>query len=122
MKTRKIRKAVRSKLLERVNEVYYGHAPADRKNIFAVFTLEEVSVIDACTVMNLLVELSDYGTDDTAIEDIADRVQEDFDHYHYLDDSLEFMAYLDSRKTITENDKLILRRRIEFELRVYGGN
>lgn len=121
MRTRKIRKAVRTKLLERVKEVYYSHAPADRKNIFAVFNLEEVSVNDGCTVMNLLVELSDYGTDDTTIEDMADAIQEDFDHYHYIDESLEFMSYLDSRKPITEDDKLIMRRRIEFELRVYGG-
>lgn len=120
-KNLKIRKVIKSKLRERIDCVYYDHAPSKRENIFAVFNLEETTVIDGCTTVNLLVELSDYGTDDTAIEQLADDIQDDFDHFHYLDDSLEFMAYLDSRKTITENDKLILRRRVEFELRVYGG-
>lgn len=117
----KIRKAVKSKLREHIDCVYYDHAPSKRENIFAVFNIEETAVIDGCTTVSLLIELSDYGTDDTAIETLADAIQSDFDHYHYLDESLEFMTYLDSRKSIPENDKLILRRRLEFELRVYGG-
>lgn len=120
-KTLKIRKAITAKLKERVTDVFYGHAPAKRETVFAVFNLEETDVIDGCTTVSLLVELSDYGADDTAIETLADAIQSDFDHHHYLDESLEFMAYLDSRKQIPEKDKLILRRRLEFELRVYGG-
>lgn len=120
-KTLDIRKAVRNVLLTRTNNVYYRSAPADCVKPYAVFLIDEVSTIDGCTVMNLLIEVSDYGTDDTAIETLADNIQADFDHYRFINDTLEFSAYLDSRKNITDNDKLILRRRIEFELRVYGG-
>ena len=121
-KTLDIRKAVRDLLLTRLENVYYRSAPADAKKPYAVFLVDETTVIDGCTVCSLLIELSDYGTDDTVIETLADNIQSDFDHFHFINSALEFSAYLDSRKNITDNDKLILRRRIEFELRVYGGN
>ena len=121
-KTLDIRKAVRDLLLTRFENVYYRSAPADAQKPYAVFLVDETTVIDCCTVCSLLIELSDYGTDDTVIETLADNIQSDFDHFHFINDNLEFSAYLDSRKNITDNDKLILRRRIEFELRVYGGN
>ena len=121
-KTLDIRKAVRDLLLTRLENVYYRSAPADAEKPYAVFLVDETTVIDGCTVCSFLIELSDYGTDDTAIETLADNIQSDFDHFHFINDNLEFSAYLDSRKNITDNDKLILRRRVEFELRVYGGN
>ena len=121
-KTLDIRKAVRDLLLTRLENVYYRSAPADAEEPYAVFLVDETTVIDGCMVCSLLIELSDYGTDDTAIQTLADNIQSDFDHFHFINDNLEFSAYLDSRKNITDNDKLILRRRIEFELRVYGGN
>lgn len=120
-KTLKIRKAVRGELIKIVEHSYYAHAPAGVNKPYAVFMIDEVSVIDGCTVANLLVELSDYGTDDTTIESLSDATQAAFDHWVYNDGSIEIASYLDSKKTITENDKQILRRRIEFELRIYGG-
>lgn len=120
-KTLKIRKAVRDELIQIVERSYYAHAPAEVVKPYAVFLVDEVSTIDGCTVANLLIEVSDYGTDDTTVDSLCDAAQAVFDHWVYNDGVIEIASYLDSRKAITENDKLILRRRLEFELRIYGG-
>lgn len=120
-KTLKLRKALKDQMLTCIDDVYYGRAPSSATKPYAVFVVEENFTRDGCAVCTIIIDIADYGTDDTVIEQLADDIQEAFDHFHYLDISMSFTTYLDSRKPIPEDDKLILRRRIEFELRVYGG-
>lgn len=119
-RTRRLRKAVRTYLLQisGLNRCYYRIAPANAKTPFLVFLLEEITRDGEISQYDLEVDLSDYGTDDTQIEDIADAVQDGLDYLYHIDEILEFRIYAETRNTVEETDKNIMRRRLIFALRM----
>lgn len=119
-RTGRLRKAVRANLVQisGLNRCYFRIAPANAKTPFLVFLLEEITRDGEISQYDLEVDISDYGTDDTQIEDIADAVQDGLDFLHYIDNKQEFRVYAETRNTVEESDKNIMRRRLTFSLRL----
>ena len=119
-RTRRLRKTVRANLVQisGLNRCYFRIAPANTKTPFLVFLLEEVTRDGEISQYDLEVDISDYGTDDTQIEDIADAVQDGLDYLYHIDDKQEFRIYAETRNTVEETDKNIMRRRLTFALRL----
>lgn len=119
-RTRRLRKAVRAHLVQisGLDQCYYRIAPAKAGTPFLVFLLEEITRDGEIGQYDLEVDISDYGTDDTMVEDLADAVQDGLDYLYYLDEKMEFRVYAETRNTVEESDKNIMRRRLTFSLRL----
>lgn len=118
METVELRTVIRDRLLLDIEKVYFGVAPADAPDLRAVFELRQLSYEDGMSIMELTVELFDYGTDTELLEAIADRVQANFNHYFVLREAFSASFYPEKRQPVYEDDKNIIRRRLTFQVRV----
>lgn len=119
METNNLRSLIRTQLLARASRVYYGVAPASAEYPYTVFELKELSFEDGLSLQELEVNLVDYGTDKEPIEDLADGIQADLDHFQALTDDFQVSCYKERRQPMYEDDKLIIRRRLTFQVRLY---
>lgn len=119
METNNLRALVRTKLLARTSRVYYGVAPSSAEYPYTVFELKELSFDDGLSLQELEVGLVDYGTDKEPIENLADGIQADLDHFQDLTDDFEISIYKERRQPLYEDDKQIIRRRLTFQVRLY---
>lgn len=124
MKTKALRDSVKHALKEASGvSVFHRFAPAWAKPPFLVFSMMLVIHGEAIDRYDLMVDISDYGTEEeSTIDDIADRVAENMDATEYLDGSLSWVSYLSSANMIEEGDKNIQRRRLNFEIRLIERN
>lgn len=99
--------------------VWYGQAKEKDQRPYLVYTVEQLSHSDNQRLMELEVNVVDYGDDTAPAEEISDAVEEAFDAWHYLDENLQISAYNDRRQTVEEEDRNIIRRRLLLELHVY---
>lgn len=121
--TRKLRDSVKTALrgASGIDAVFYRRAPATQAPPFVVFLLDLMTQ-DGCISQYLLtVECSSYGIDDDVIDDLADNIQYGMEDSLVLDDTHAWDCWCNSRQSVDESDKNILRRRIDFTLRYIGG-
>ena len=60
----------------------------------------------------------DYGEDTAPAESIADDLQQRLDHFQTLEETFEVSVYRERRQPLQENDKLVIRRRLTFQVRL----
>jgi len=84
-----------------------------------VFENSEVSSSDSKTLIQLEVNIFDYGTSTRVIEDLADTVQATLNKYYFINSEIQFVVYKGLRQKVEEDDKLIIRRRLLFEIQLH---
>ncbi len=99
--------------------VYYegNQEPAAYPRI--VYDLSEVSYDSGKTLYQLEINVIDYGTNTNPAEDLTDNIQETLNKYYFINDEIQFVVYRGSRQKVTEDDKLITRRRLLFEIHLH---
>ena len=114
-----LRALFQQKLLESSAHVYYGTAPASVQYPCIVWSLQELSYEDGFSLQELETEVMDYGEDTAPAETIADDLQQRLDHFQTLKDAFEVSVYRERRQPLQENDKLVIKRRLTFQVRLY---
>ena len=114
-----LRGLFQKKLLESTAHVYFGTAPASVQYPCIVWSLQELSYEDGFSLQELETEVMDYGEDTAPAETIADDLQQRLDHFQTLTDAFEVSVYRERRQPLQENDKLVIRRRLTFQVRLY---
>jgi len=100
-------------------KVYYEGLQESGKYLYLVYELSEVSYDSGKTLYQLEVNIFDYGTDTRTVEDLADTVQSTLSKYYFINDEIQFAVYRGSRQKVSEDDKLIIRRRLLFEIHLH---
>ena len=120
-----LRTAVVSKLGEVMpqgSKIYYQQAQNDHPKIYAVFTLNMVSLIDGRYTYELEINVMDYGEDTSAIENLADSIQAVFNKLVIINDYIGVYFYAEMRNSVEEEDRNALRRRLTFSTYLYERN
>lgn len=84
-----------------------------------VFELSEASYNSGKTLYQLEVNVIDYGTSTKVTEDLADTVQTALNKYYFINSEIQFSVYRGLRQKVEEEDKLIIRRRLLFEIHLH---
>ena len=84
-----------------------------------VFDLNEVSYDSGKTLCQLEVNVIGYGTSTRSIEDLADTAQSTLNKYYFMNNEIQFTVYRGLRQKVEEEDKLIIRRRLLFEIQLH---
>ncbi len=100
-------------------KVYYEGTQEPGKYLYLVFELNEVSYADGKTLMQLEVNIFDYGTNKRVVDDLADMIQEILNKYYFINNEIQFVVYKGLRQKVEENDKEIIRRRLLFEIQLH---
>jgi len=100
-------------------KIYYQQAEKDHATKYIVYTLDEVLREDERTMLELEVNVMDYGTDTSAAETLADTIQTAFDKRFCINEDIAVYFYTDRRNSPKEQDSLIIRRRLTFTTYLY---
>ena len=119
MATADLRRYLQALLMQEAERAYYGTAPSDAAFLYLVYNLEEVSFEDGLSLQELEVDVVDYGSSTAAAEAMADQLQAKLDHHHVVEDTFQAAIYRERRQPIYEDDKLIVRRRLTFQVRLH---
>ncbi len=122
MKTIALRTAVYDLLTGAMPEgskVYFQQGRDDHPQIYAVYTLDLIDNTDDRLLYELEVNVMDYGTDTSTIEDLADDIQAAFHKKVVINDDIGVYFYSDRRNAVEEEDRNILRRRLTFSTYLY---
>lgn len=114
-----LRALFQRKLLEASAHVYFGTAPSSVEYPCIVWNLQELAYEDGLSLQELETDVMDYGEDTAPAEAIADDLQKHLDHFQTLTDAFEVSVYRERRQPLQENDKLVIRRRLTFQVRLY---
>jgi len=107
------------RLLKTINpNVYFEEAPKPLYP-YIVYELSELAYGYGKTLLDLEINAIDYGKNTTAIEDLADTIQDTLNKYYFLNTEIQFAIYKGSKQKIEEEDKQIIRRRLTFEIHLY---
>lgn len=101
------------------SKIYYQQAQKEHPQIYAVYTLHMVTVMDDRYTYELEVNVMDYGTDTAAVEDLADAIQAAFNKKVAITDYIGVYFYAELRNSVEEEDRNILRRRLTFSTYLY---
>jgi len=118
-KTLSLRTELQTLFKTMTSNVYYEEADPDAAYPYLVFELSELTSNFGKTVMQLEVNILDYGQDSSIVETLADTVQERLNKYFCINGIIEFTVYKGLRQTIKEEDKKIIRRRLLFEVQLH---
>lgn len=122
-RTKSLSDAIIAKLKARCPNIYYEdgvQVGVGNKNYpFITFELMEIGTKDGATKYLLEMDIVDYGKIKSTAEKLADDVQDDFHFYYHIDSEIQFRSYKEDRKSIKEEDKLVIRKRVVFELDLY---
>ena len=114
-----LRALFQRKLLEASAHVYFGTAPSSVEYPCIVWNLQELTYEDGLSLQELEADVMDYGEDTSPAEAIADDLQKRLDHFQTLTDAFEVSVYRERRQPLQENDKLVIQRRLTFQVRLY---
>ena len=114
-----LRALFQRKLLEACAHVYFGTAPSSVEYPCIVWNLQELAYADGLSLQELEADVMDYGEDTAPAETIADDLQQRLDHFQTLEETFEVSVYRERRQPLQENDKLVIRRRLTFQVRLY---
>lgn len=118
-KTEELRKALRASMLSVTDRVYFGQAPDNATYPYIVFDLSELIHQDGKTLMEMEVNVLDYGTVTTTAENIADEMQALLDRADYINAFIQYSIYRGLRQPVEEEDKQLIRRRLTFEIHLH---
>ena len=104
-----------------LSAVFCRKAPATQAPPFVVFLLDLITADECINQYQLSVFVSGYGSDDSAVDEIADNIQYGMDYARYSDARMYWDCYLTNRQDVESTDKNILQRRLDFTLRYMGG-
>lgn len=99
--------------------VHYEQAPDTATSPYLVYELSELSYDYGKTLMELEINILDYGTSTSEVETIADNVQTGLNKYSYMGNGIQFVIYKNIRQRVVEDDKKIIRRRLTFEIQLH---
>lgn len=119
MKTWKLRVELQRLLKTLTTNVYYEGNQDSAVYPRLVFELSEVSYDYGKTLYQLEINIIDYGTSTKIVENLADTVQSTLNKYYFINDEIQFAVYRGLRQKVEEDDKLIIRRRILFEIQLH---
>ena len=119
MTTNDLRAWTTARLSDITREVYCGTAPGSAKKPYLVYGLEVLSRKPGMTIQELEVEVVDYGRDTARAEAMADAVEAALHDRTDLTEHFFVAIYHERRQPIYENDRLIIRRRLTFQVRVH---
>ena len=114
-----LRALFQRKLLEASDHVYFSTAPSSVEYPCIVWNLQELAYEDGLSLQELETDVMDYGEDTAPAESIADDLQQRLDHFQTLEETFEVSVYRERRQPLQENDKLVIRRRLTFQVRLY---
>lgn len=114
-----LRALFQRKLLESSAHVYFGTAPSSVEYPCIVWNLQALSYEDGFSLQELEADVMDYSEDTAPAESIADNLQRRLDHFQTLEDTFEVSVYRERRQPLQENDKLVIKRRLTFQVRLY---
>lgn len=122
-RTKSLSDVIIAKLKDRCTNIYYEDGVQvgieKKKYPFVTFELYELGTNNGATRFSLEIDVIDYGKAKSTVEMLADDIQNEFDFYIHLDENIQFRCYKDDKKTIKEDDKLVLRKRITIEVVLY---
>lgn len=101
------------------SNVHYDIAPDTAPYPYLVYELSELTFDYGKTLIELEVNILDYGSSSSAVEILADTLQETLNKYYFINDEIQFTIYKASRNKIEEEDKKIIRRRLTFEIQLH---
>jgi hypothetical protein len=101
------------------SKTYYQQAQKDHPKIYVVYLLDQLLNEDGRYTYELEVNVMDYGTDTSTVEDLADAIQDLFNKRVVITDDIGVYFYTDRRNTVEEEDRNILRRRLTFSAYLY---
>lgn len=107
-----------------VTKSYYIQAPRDDDKPPYPYLTFELSVLDnadAKTLYSLEINILGYGLQNNSqIDGYADTVEAALDFKHFSNNKIQFSTYVNSRDTIREEDKNIIRRRLTLEVHLHA--
>jgi len=115
-----LRTSVQSRLKTVCEQVYYQRAKDNAQGPYIVFSLTPVTYNELYNQHELEIHIVGFGTDTTAIENLADEVWHLFNHYSVCGD-IAYTTYPSTRNIIPEDNKSIIHRRITFTLKEFIG-
>lgn len=101
------------------SKIYYQQAQKEHPKIYAVYTLDMIDLLDGRMAYELEINVMDYGTDTSTVEDLADNIQTLFNTKVVINDDIGVYFYADRRNAVEEEDRNILRRRLTFSTYLY---
>jgi|SRR5690625_3004032 len=112
---------VRRKLLEIHPRVYFDTAPDDAVFPYVVFNFPNDFTIEELEVFNLDVDVWDRPVDgDTnEIDAVSSGIWRGLHKCRYMDNNIQFSVYRANRLMPDDDDPLIRRRKLIFELRYF---
>lgn len=117
-KTYELRKALIT-MMSQVNPKIYEATPSTKPYPYLRYELAEMYHEDGLTVMELEVNVIDYGKSSRVVEDQADELQYLLHRAYYINGVIQFRVYKNDRQKVEEEDKEIIRRRLTFEIRLH---
>ena len=100
-------------------KIYYQQAQKDHPKIYAVYTLDLIDKTDERSAYELEINVMDYGTDTSTIENLCDTIQQTFDKKVQITTDVGVYFYTDRRNAVEEEDRNSLRRRLTFSTYLY---
>lgn len=101
------------------SKVYFQQARDDHPKIYAVYTVHQLDNTDGRYSYELEINVMDYGTDTSTVEDLADDIQKLFNKAVRINDDIGVYFYAEMRNSVEEEDRNILRRRLTFATYLY---
>lgn len=119
MKTNELRETIQ----ERINPVvscYHRTADPGASYPYAVYSFENIDLGDLFRDdLILIVDLWDFGTDTTRIEEFADQIESLFNNVNLPGEKILPTFYRINRKPIDDENKKIIRRQLKFQIQNY---
>lgn len=118
-KTIELRKVIQSKINTIINS-YYRKADAKAAYPYAVFNFENIDLGDINRDdLILIVDIWAHGDDTSFIEEAADKIEEIFNAANLPNEYVLPTFYRISRKPVDDEDKMIQRRELKFQIQNY---
>lgn len=126
-KTIELRKQLQTLLKTIVPNSFHEERDKDTPYPYLVFEFNELGYNYGKTTLQLEINIFDYKTrfvdgvsvGSRVVESLSDTVQDTLNKYHFINNKIQFATYKINRNTIKEEDKMIMRRRMIFELQLH---
>ena len=120
MRTNDLKKLVQTKLKTLTTNVYYEIADKDAVYPHIVFNFRRIDLQDLSRQDYILeVDVWDKGTSTTAVDDLADSVENLLQGKNLPQTNVLPTFYLIDRRNILDEDKSIRHRQIQFQIQNY---
>jgi len=118
-KTTELRKQLKIILKTVADRVYHEEAPPTALYPYVVYESSELAYENGKTTFQLEVNVLDYGEDSSTVEILSDLVQNTLNKYYFINDTIQFTTYKGNKNIIKEEDKKIIRRKMNFEIQLH---